>query len=130
VAIIKALQPYNRGTAYRDDPLWQLNELSNIDKHRVPTGRATLAHIYAEPHGWIKRELDYGVELSWPLALKDSVVFEPKTPALVFGDPFDSTRAVPLELTREDIARIYNFIREDLAPRFAHFFPARRDSQT
>lgn len=123
VAIIKDLQPYNRGASYRDDPLWRLNELSNIDKHCVPMGRATLTSIYADPLGWTQCELDYGVELSWPLASKDAVVFQPNMPTLVFGDPFDSTRSVPLELTRKEIARIYNFIREEVKPRFARFFP-------
>ena len=129
VAVIKDLQPYRGGASYRDHPLWRLNELSNIDKHRVPAGRATLANIYAEPRGWTRHELDYGVELSWPLAVKDAVVFKPDMPVLVFGDPFDSKRSVPLELTREEIISIYNFVREEVAPRFARFFPASQEAE-
>lgn len=34
-AIIEGLQPYHRGTDYRNDPLWRLHELSRIDKHRL-----------------------------------------------------------------------------------------------
>jgi hypothetical protein len=34
-AFIETLQPYHRGTAFRDDPLWRLHELSRIDKHRL-----------------------------------------------------------------------------------------------
>ena len=34
--IIMDLQPYNRGDRFWRDPLWHLNELSNIDKHRLP----------------------------------------------------------------------------------------------
>jgi hypothetical protein len=33
-AIIEALQPNVRGNAYADDPLWKLNELARIDRHR------------------------------------------------------------------------------------------------
>ncbi|MFM9995576.1 MAG: hypothetical protein ACKVU4_07215 [Phycisphaerales bacterium] len=33
-AAIKSLQPYMRGNRYRDDPLWILHSLCNIDKHR------------------------------------------------------------------------------------------------
>jgi hypothetical protein len=35
-AIIKRLQPHNRGDEYASDPLWKLNELNNMDKHRAP----------------------------------------------------------------------------------------------
>lgn len=34
-AIIEGLQPYNQGNNYASDPLWVLNELSRIDKHRL-----------------------------------------------------------------------------------------------
>jgi hypothetical protein len=34
-AIIEGLQPYHRGTDFRDDALWRLHELSRIDKHRL-----------------------------------------------------------------------------------------------
>lgn len=32
---IDCLQPYKRGDSYKTDPLWILNRLSNIDKHRL-----------------------------------------------------------------------------------------------
>jgi hypothetical protein len=108
VAVIKELQPYNRGAGYKDDLLWQLNELSNIDKHRVPAGRAIDSNFFLEPIGGLRTDFDNGFEISWPLSAKDSVVFRPNMPVLVFGDPIDSARAVPLELTREEIAKIYN----------------------
>lgn len=128
VAIIKDLQPYKKGAAYRDDPLWRLNELSNIDKHRLPAGRATEAAWYAEPVGWTQNELHYGVEFHWPLSVKDTVILRPGMPTLLFGDPIDSASTIPLELTREDISQIYNYVREDVAPRFRSFFPAPLDS--
>jgi hypothetical protein len=124
VTVIRDLQPYKREAAYRDDPLWQLNELSNIDKHRVPAGRATIGSFYLEPKGWIRHDFDYGVEFSWPLSVKDTVVFKPDFPTLVFGDPINNTSRIPLELTREDIARVYNYVRQNVAPRFTHFFSA------
>lgn len=33
-AIIEALQPYARGNAYAQDPLWTLYELARVDRHR------------------------------------------------------------------------------------------------
>jgi hypothetical protein len=127
ITVIEDLQPYKRGAAYRDDPLWQLAELSNIDKHRVLVGRANIANLYIEPVGWTRQDLEYGVEISWPLSLKNAVVFKPNIPTLVFGDPLDSTKPVPLELTREEIVKIYSYVRADVAPRFAAFFSASPD---
>lgn len=123
ISVIQDIQPYLRGKAYREDRLWQLNELSNIDKHRLPAGRCTDSNFFIAPLGCIKSDFENGFELSWPLANRASVVFEPHTPTLIFGDPIDSTPTrVPLELTREDIAAIYNYVRADVAPRFTRFF--------
>ena len=121
IAVIQDLQPYKRGNAYRDDPLWQLNELSNIDKHRWPAGRNSDRDIYVEPQGFIKRDFDHGVEFDWPLSAKP-VVLKMRPPILIFGDPIDSARTPPLALTREDIVAIYNYVREEVEPRFAPLF--------
>ena len=43
-AIIKRLQAHNRGDRSRSDPHWQLNELSNVEKHRLPHA-ATLNNL-------------------------------------------------------------------------------------
>lgn len=125
IDIIKDLQPYKRGAAYRDDPLWQLNELSNIDKHRIPAGRSTDVNASAAPLGWVRTDVDDGFELSWPLSIKNTVVFEPRPAELIFGDAIhaDTPDIVPLELTREHLAEIYRYVREDVAPRFMRFFP-------
>lgn len=125
ISIIKELQPYRRGAAYRSDPLWQLNELSNIDKHRIPAGRSTDANVWAAPLGWIRTDFDNGFELSWPLGLKDSVEFKPQPADLIFGDAIhnDGPDTIPLELTRADLAEIYRYVRKDVAPRFMRFFP-------
>lgn len=34
-AIVESLQPYHKGNGMSDDPLWRLNTLCNIDKHRA-----------------------------------------------------------------------------------------------
>jgi len=52
--VIEKLQPYNRPDGFDGDRLWQLNELENIDKHRLPHP-ATLNNLsalsYFEPDG-------------------------------------------------------------------------------
>ena len=65
ITIIKELQPYQRGASHRDDPLWQLNELSNIDKHRLPAGGSHDGRFDLAPSGWVRRDLDNCIEFSW-----------------------------------------------------------------
>ena len=123
IDIIRELQPYQRGADFRQHPLWQLNELGNLDKHKMPAGRSSDTSFYIEPVGYTKTDFDYGFELSWPLSARDKVKLEGKTPTLSFGEPIDSHKpsSIPLELTRQDIAEIYRFVREDAAPRFTPF---------
>jgi hypothetical protein len=90
IAIIRELQPYKRGASYRQHPLWQLNELGNIDKHRLPAGRSADTSFYIEPLGYIKTDFDNGMDLSWPPSAKGKVKLEGRTPTLTFGDPIDS----------------------------------------
>jgi hypothetical protein len=33
--IVEGLQPYHRGNTFRDDPLWILHDLENVNKHRL-----------------------------------------------------------------------------------------------
>jgi hypothetical protein len=124
IAIIKELQPYQSGDDYVKHPLWQLNELSNIDKHRVPSGRANVASFNVYPTGFDKVQTDHGTEFSWPLQVKPTVQIGAKPAELTFGDPWDSepSHRMPLELDRFQIAEIYRYVREDVAPRFERFF--------
>ena len=122
--IIEELQPYKRGVTYRDDPLWQLGELCNMDKHKIPIGRAVATELYLEPNGWTRTDLDNAVEISWPIAVKDRIVFRPSIPELVFGNSLNSTNSQQIELRRDAIARIYAYVRGTLAPKFTIFFGA------
>jgi len=122
VLIIRELQPYNRGADYRKHALWQLNELGNVDKHRLPAGRSTDTSFYIEPLGYTKTDFHDGMELSWPLSANGKVKLEGKTPTLTFGDPIENPSSRDqLELTRYDVAEIYRYVREDVAPRFTPF---------
>jgi hypothetical protein len=54
VNLIKAIQPYHKGTKYTGDPLWILNELERIDKHRtlhVGVHEFTKSDIYGRNMG-------------------------------------------------------------------------------
>lgn len=122
ITILRELQPYN-GANFRRHPLWQLNELGNLDKHRMPAGRSSDTSFYIEPRGFTRTDFDNGFELAWPLSAKSSVKLEAKTPTLTFGEPIDCDQPcpVPLELTRQDIAEIYRYVREDVGPKLTPF---------
>lgn len=130
IAVIKSLQPYHRGTAFKDHPLWQLNRLCNIDKHAIFAVGSTTFDVYIEPSGtWQRRDFEHGYELRFPLAIKDEVVFEPKTPELVFGQPIDNP-GTPFEITEAGLREIYNFVERLVFPRFTRFFETTSDTRS
>jgi hypothetical protein len=57
--IIEGLQPYQRGEDFTFDPLWRLQELSNVDKHRV----LHLATVYC---GGFVSHPDQCINVAWP----------------------------------------------------------------
>lgn len=123
IEIIKTLQPYTRGDQYKTHPLWQLRKLCQLDKH------ATLEVLHADiaitlsglAGALIRRELFDGVELSIPLELKDQVSIEPQPPDLLFGKPAEAL-GPEFAVSEADITKIYEFVRDDVLPRFVRFF--------
>lgn len=65
-ALIEGMQPYQRGAAFRSDPLWQLQELSNIDKHRV----LHVVAAFSSGLKWVVRD-----PKNWPFAPEPLRVF-------------------------------------------------------
>jgi hypothetical protein len=121
VEIIRDLQPYQRGAAYRDDPLWQLNKLWNIDKHRtISMNGGHAINVYAGPQGYSVREFDDGTEFSWRIAVKEQVVFQPLEAGLILGDPVDTPD--PFNIRKERVTAIHRHVRNAVIPRFARFF--------
>ena len=130
-AEIEGLQPYNRRQNYARDPLWVLNELSNIDKHRLPhltlfALRAT--HIGGDARFRIGRQ-------------RESAAVEGRTKLFGFGARQDDpSRKVNVEFKLEfsiafkgpvtqgaDVFEILPNIRDDIMnevlPRIAQFLP-------
>src|SRR5205085_234881 len=66
---IDAFQPYHRGNAYKDDPLWQLHELWTLDKHRAIPIAASSLNVRFPMWGWenFLRHFEYGFEVHFPL---------------------------------------------------------------
>ncbi|MGO9093914.1 MAG: hypothetical protein ACLQGV_01710 [Bryobacteraceae bacterium] len=124
VRIIESLQPYHGGNAgaIRSHLLWRLNWLGNIDKHRrIPLHGGEI--VFAFPFlpkasaPMIEFDHDNGV-ISVPIGLKSQMALDPTVSfEVVFGDLSDG-----IACNFNGIEQIYNFVAEDVIPRFARFF--------
>lgn len=125
VAIIKALQPYHRGAAFKDDPLWQLNKLCNIDKHRLIAVSYIPIDIRIDGVSSARRgNLKDAVEIAIPIGEKENLQLSVKVPGIVFGEPIDQVDGMScFEITIDGLGGIYDFVTYDVVPRFAGLFP-------
>jgi hypothetical protein len=118
---IQALQPYHRGNAFKSHPLWRLDEICNLDKHRrIPaygTGlRGKVTGV--DPADVIRETTDECHIVSVPLAMKDKIRFKPESTVEVAfgGDKSGITE------TLDSIIQIHHFVSIDVLPRFDRFF--------
>jgi len=122
--IIDTLQPYLRGNAYRDDPLWQLNELWTMDKHRAIPMNSNSLQVWFPITDWMRfmRHLDHGIEVKFPLRLawlwQSKVDLKPRVSVeVLFGEHMGT-----FEISRRRLTEIYDFVRQDVISKFAGFF--------
>lgn len=119
VSVIDALQPYQRGNAFRNHPLWILNRLCNIDKHRTLAVRCTEIKgrvLGVSESDWIWKDLDYGVEIRVDIRNRNKVKFEPASPELILGEPVPNCYGVfEIGITK----LIHDFVRDDVIPKFS-----------
>lgn len=121
--VIDTLQPYLRGDAFRDDPLWQLNELWTMDKHRTIPVNSNSINVHFSLDGWEKyvRHFEYGIEVHFPIIAfyTGNVDLKPDLGLEVLFGNFMGNFALPMGRLRE----INDFVRNDVIPRFTRFFP-------
>lgn len=123
VPIIETLQPYNRASGHKGHPLYMLNELCIIDKHTILPIKASDGKINITGAEFSRRRnLNYGFELYFDLVDKYKIQLDPIKTEIIFGEPIDAFGNIGLELRIEDFTTIYNFVRNDVIPRFAGFF--------
>lgn len=137
---IMALQPYHRGNAYKSHPIWRLDAMCNLDKHRrIPANGSEAIFKFPkiaqgdilgiQPHGKgvvIEAPLDLRIEaldnchkLSVPLRYKGKLQLDPSVP---FKVNFGGTAASFTE-DRNGIGEIYQFVSDAVLPKFMRFFP-------
>jgi hypothetical protein len=118
-------QPFHRGDAFRDDPLWQLNELWTMDKHKaIPVnGNSYLVHFSFD--GWERYRVPPTqthtiIEVHFPLgeAWKSRWSLEPAVAVRVlFGDYMGE-----FEISMPRLKEINDFVAGEVIPAFAGFF--------
>jgi hypothetical protein len=119
---IDSFQPYHRGNAFREDPLWQLNELWTLDKHRAIPINSSSLNVHFPLRGWENfiRHFTYGFEVTIPLltAWISEVEVKPHiTMEILFGEYLGA-----FEVSRADLGTINDFVTDKVVPRFAGFF--------
>jgi hypothetical protein len=122
VTVIESLQPYQRGNAFKDHPLWIINELCNLDKHSIFAVQSTLGKINIRGADIIsRRDFEYATEIPISLSDKFNVKLEPEATEVVFGEPV-SIRGRRFEVRGGDLHAAHVFVRDEVIPRFTGFF--------
>lgn len=123
IAVIKELQPYNYGDAYRDTHLWRLETLWNIEKHRHIVIHSSIMELFFKAPKWVIYEtekFDDCYTVRFPLAAKQHVKLDPSRcrADVRFGNEEQS-----IILTVGELSDMYQFVSCEVIPRFARFFP-------
>jgi hypothetical protein len=145
-AEILAFQPYHRGSAYKAHPLWRLDALCNLDKHRripanggemnvtfpnitqgdvvgiQPTGRGVVVEV---PLGFQIEALNDRYVMSVPLSRKSKLHLNPSITFQVNFGQGDAARPDKFTVAENIMGlwEIHYFIANTLLPRFVRFFP-------
>ncbi len=121
IKIIKALQPYNDGDAYKFTKLWKLHRLWNIDKHRRIPLHGTAAQIpvtFPPDMPPISGGTDNSGIMRFPLAAKPYVQFNPAVKINVYlGDKSEG-----IFVSAGELVEIYKFVHHSVFPMFGEFF--------
>jgi hypothetical protein len=131
---IKRLQPYMVGNSYKFHPLWQLNELVNVDKHRTLMLTSAVLRdwqMYLGNPDFIMPRFAYSsTEISYHGAIIATVPFDaftnPDEVEMHFinqGYLIASKDALPIDRgIDETLDSLIDFVKDEVVPRFRHFF--------
>src|ERR1035441_9104098 len=127
IADIEAFQPYHRGASYKSHPLWRLNAMCNLDKHRrIPANGSELRIFFPDAvRTSVFQETTSDCHiLRAPLVNKHELQFKfPPTFQVNFGEGDPMTDPSALLETVSGFREMHQFIDENVLPRFIKFFP-------
>jgi hypothetical protein len=129
IAVMKSLQPYQSGDAYKSSHLWRLNMLWNIDKHRhisafsvLPAWQFCLREGYGGGGVLSTEQINNCTVMRLPIAAKDHVEFNTNRQAdLRFFDQREG-----IDLGYQELVEMYDFVTNSVLPAFSDFFPSTR----
>jgi len=121
VSEMRSLQPFAaRGPDYQADPLWELNRLYNIDRHR-------LRLLYGTS---IDFKVPAGVEHRCDVFNGNPAVFVPisASPQMKLAPPptadiFVGSEDAQSQVNLSELSVILEYVRDTVFPRFSGFFP-------
>ena len=122
--VLDGFQPNDRTNAFRNHPLWQIDRLWNIDKHKMVAvnGNTFSVTMLGGSDGRIEYLNDRIVVVvpcvarisSHPTYTKPRV-----TPQILFGEHMDEDWGLAVS----DLRNAYDYITNEVIPAFAGFFP-------
>jgi hypothetical protein len=122
VLIVERFQPYHAGPDYRQTPLWMLNKLWNIDKHRHFLPHTILTGWQFRVEGGVMFEsevVDHSTVFRFNLADKSKVDLNPElVPELRLFD-----RAEGIDIGLVEITKLYDFVTDTVLPAFSSCVP-------
>jgi hypothetical protein len=121
-AVIETFQPFKGPSSPKDHFLWQLNELCNIDKHRIiPVhSRGASVFIPTNPNVRVQHFQDADIiEVSVPLSDMNQMQFKTDPALAIEIGEWESDFSIPLSR----LAEIHEIVRNQLIPKFSGFVP-------
>jgi len=123
--IIDDLQPYKRERTPEEHPLWQLNELWNIDKHKIiPVNSVAFEPSFSIPKTEWESFIEIlgdGLKVNFPTAFfnERDVYLKPEIAMqIVLGREMDPS----FEVWFDRLTEINDFVRNDVIPKFMGLF--------
>ena len=117
---VDSIQPYQAPKSEREHhPLWCLERLSIVDKHRAIPTFAAITAIAMQP-GWQQERFDNGaVEVTIPVVEENFIPHAPQLrPFLYFG----ANEVIAYPFPVQDFSKIYDFIHDVVLPTLVGIF--------